>query len=293
MPVKKRIQLRNVQNVGDSKTVLIDCPVGNANNPLRYHWIGIQIAYASGTNTVAGAMAHFSEVRLKVNGRVQRIGSGAQWRDKNILNGTAFDCTGAPNTSEGVTLPIFFAEPWLTDEKSQDSLAWQTAGFESFQIEIDTSASIASSSATAIKAWAVVDNSPAASFYSKWVRMTVAAAGTSFDVSTMDRRDYLRVVSIYADSGGSNAPTQVTFRVNGDIKHELVATANTALLTEYNMTPAASGRTSGVYDMVLDHDGLLDSAWNLTGAEPTLTIAAGGAMSGNTVIIVERVGPLE
>jgi hypothetical protein len=44
-------------------------------------------------------------------------------------------------------------------------------------------------------------------------------------------------------------------------------------------------------DLVFDHDGLLASAVNLNGAkDTTLTIAAGGAMSGTITAIIQRLG---
>ncbi|HVV00274.1 MAG TPA: major capsid protein P2, partial [Verrucomicrobiae bacterium] len=104
---KKRIQIRNVQNVAASKTALINLPVGD-----RYHYVVLQHGYSAGTNTIAAACSNITEIRVKVNGRVQRVISGTQLRDMNLLNGTQYDCTGLPNTAPGVSFPIFFREQW-------------------------------------------------------------------------------------------------------------------------------------------------------------------------------------
>jgi hypothetical protein len=289
--VKSRIQLRNVQGVGASKTALIEVPIGK-----RYHYIMLQHGYSAGTNTIAGAMTNISEIRVKVNGRVQRTISGTQLRDMNILNGvhatSNFDSTGVPNTAPGVSVPIYFAEPWLNDEASQDALAWATSNWSSFQIEVDLGAA----STPTLVAWAVVDDLVVQGTPSivKWIRQSYGASGTQFDISTIDRRDWLRQISIYPDSGASNQPTPVTLRKDGVILHELSFSANVALLTNYEMQPSATGRTANIYDLVLDHDGLLGSAVNMDGTRDiTLTIQAASAQSGTTTIIVQRLGPPE
>jgi hypothetical protein len=283
---KYRIQARVVKNVAASKTVLIELPVGP-----RYHYVAIQHGYASGTNTIAAAATNVNEVRVKKDGRVQRTVSGTQLRDMNILNGTAYDCTGLPNTAPGVAFPIFFAEPWRQDEVDQDALAWPTSGWQTFQIEVD----LAAAGTPTLVAWAVVDNfvPKTQPGLVKWIRQSIAASGTKFD-ELIEKRDWLQQISLYPDSGGSNAPTQVDFRRNGEILHELTSSANTALITNYGMTPAASGRTANIYDLVIDHDGLLGSAVSLDGArDATISVYAGGAMSGTTIALIQRLGPPE
>ncbi len=55
--VKSKLQIRNVQNVAASKTVLIDLPIGP-----RYHYIVLEHGYASGTNTIAAAATNMASV---------------------------------------------------------------------------------------------------------------------------------------------------------------------------------------------------------------------------------------
>lgn len=289
MAEKYPIKLRNVSNVAASKTAIIDVPVGP-----RYHTIILEHGYASGTNTVAAAMANITEIRVLVNDRVQRVFSGVQLRDLNILNGVAFDCQGVPNTAPGVSLPIFFAEPWRKDSASQDALAWVTRDFKSFRIEVD----LAAASTPTLVASAVIDQfQPAAGVTPLYVtmrRQQVAAAGTSFDITTIDKKNLLQQISLYPDSGGSNAATIVTVRRDGQIVRELTKSANFAMLTNNDMTPTASGRTSNLFDLVFDHDDLLNSSLLLNGAkEFTLTVEAASAMSGTVTFIVQRYGPLE
>lgn len=293
MAEKFPIKLRNVSNVAASKTALIDIPVGP-----RYHTIILEHGYAAGTNTVAAAMSNITEVRILVNDRVQRVFSGTQLRDLNILNGTTFDCQGVPNTAPGVSLPIYFAEPWRKDSASQDALAWQSRNFKSFRIEVDLS----TASTPTLVASAVIDDFVARDTTGKEIeplfvtmrRQQVAAAGTSFDITTIDKRGLLQQISLYPDSGASQAATIVTVRRDGDIVRELTKSANFALLTNNDMTPTASGRSSNIYDLVFDHDDLINSSLNLSGVkEFTLTVEAASAMSGNMTFIVQRYGKLE
>lgn len=291
MASKYKLQLRSVSSVASSKTTVIDIPVGG-----RCHYVVLQAGYAAGTNTIAGAATHLSEIRVKVNGRVQRTMSGTQLRDMNLLNGTAYDCTGLPNTAPGVSFPIYFAEPWRKDARDQDSLAWQTKGWQSFQIEVDIGAVGTQTAASqTLVAYAVFDNVQSDGIgICKWIRQSFAAAGTAFDIATLDRRDWLTQISLYADSGASLFASKTTLRLSGQIVHEMSQTANVALNTNMAMTPAASGRTASITDIVLDHDDLLGSALNLNGTNDlSLTVEAASAMSGTITAIVQRIGPPE
>jgi hypothetical protein len=287
--IKYRTQIRAVSNVAASKTALIDLPCGP-----RYHRIVLDHGYAAGTNTVAAACTNISEIRVKSNSRVQRVVSGTQLRDINLLNGTAFDGQGAPNTTPGVSLPIFFGEPWRETPADQDALAWATAGWLSFQIEVDLGAA----TTPTLSAWAIVDDfvPPANSNPGivKWIRSSFPASGTSYDITTLDRRDFLQQITIYPDSGASNQPTPVTFKRNGLILSEGDYLTNNGFLINSQMTPTASGRTAGLYDIVFDHDGLLSSSIPMDGTrDVTLTIQAGSAMSGSQTLIIQRLGPPE
>lgn len=296
--LKSNLQLRNVQNVAASKTALIDLPIGP-----RYRWIVLEHGYSSGTNTVAAAATNISAIRVKINGKVQRTYSGTELRDLNILNGTTCDCLGVPNTSPGVSFPIFLWEPWRKDALDADKLAWPTNRISSLQIEVDLS----TASTPTLTASAVIDAATAEDVAKaigiadpkqvpivKVFKQGIAAAGTSFDYSNLDRRDALQQISLYPDSGGSNVTTQVDLRVNGAVIHELIFSANKSLLTTSGLTPAASGRTASITDLVLDHDDIVGSALNLNGTrDVTLTIRAGSAMSGTITAIVQKYGPPE
>ena len=114
MPQKRKIRLNNISAVpaaAAAGVALIDIPLSFG----RCHEIHIGYGHASGTNTIAAALAFVEEIRVILNGTVVRTMSGAQLRDQNVQNGSAYDMTGLPNTTVGVDMPIFFAEPWRKD----------------------------------------------------------------------------------------------------------------------------------------------------------------------------------
>ena len=293
--VKYALKLRDVSAVAASNTVIIDLPIGP-----RYHYINLQHGYSAGTNTIAAAYTNISNIRVKVNNKVQRNyaadsarSGGVILRDQNLLNGTGYDTPVAttpevPNTAPGVTIPIYFAEPWRKNPRDQDALAWSTAGWKSFQLEID----LAAAATPTLVASAVVDDLVVENpQILKVFRQGITAAGTSFDTGIVDRRDFLEQISLYPDTGASQPATIVTLRKNGDILRELSRAANRALNLNSGMVPEATGRTAAIYDIVLDHDDLLGSSVPLEDVRTmTLTIESASAMSGTISGIISRFG---
>jgi len=315
---KDKIQLRSVKNVANSTTATIELPTGP-----RYHMVVAQLAYSSGTNTIAGALAHVTEARVLVNSRVQRrypsvtingsvVPGGQILRDLNILQGdltlpqvgsisvtslvSGYDCQGVPNTGDGVSLLFNFNEPWRANRLDGDALAWDSKPWENFKIELDLSAAIASSGAPAIVAYAIIDdmhvNQPQGIV--KHLPGFELCGGVKYDITDLDKKDWYQTLSIYPDTGGAQTITKVTMRKGSEIIHELSASANAAVLGEYGLTPAIAQRTAGIYDIVLDHDDLLGSAENMDGIKAMpITVETGTAMAGTQLVMVQRLGSLE
>ncbi len=291
MSQKRKIRLNNISAIpaiSVAGVALVEVPLSFG----RCHEIHLQYGHAAGTNTIAAALAFIDEVRVIVNGTVLRTFSGLQLRDQNVANGSTYDCSGLPNTTVGVNLPIFFAEPWRKDARDQDALAWSTKGMNSFKVEVSMTAN--AGGAPTLAAFAVVDDvivdAPASDIlYCKWIRQSFNGGSPNVDITTIDRRGYLQQVTLYPTA----ALTDVVVKKDALIISELKRTQNDALLLTHGMqTVGATGRIANVWDVVFDHDDLLGSSVDLRGSRELVVSLTSGSALGTTVGIVQRLESL-
>lgn len=291
MPTKRKIRLNNISAVPGAAAAgvaLVEIPLSFG----RCHEVHLQYGHAAGTNTLAAALAFIEELRLIVNGTVIRTMSGAQLRDQNLMNGSTYDCTGLPNTTLGVNLPIFFAEPWRKDVRDQDALAWSSKPMNSFKIEVQLAAN---ASAPTLNAFAVVDDvvlDAAAKdiLFCKWIRQTFNGGSTEVDITTIDRRGFLQQVTLYP----SAALTEVVVKKDALIISELKRTQNDAILVNHGMlTVGTTGRVSNVWDVVFDHDDLLGSSLDMRGSKELVVTLKSASSLGSTTGITQRLEALD
>ena len=276
-------------------TRLIKSIAGNAStNPKitptpgkRLHAVQLQITYAGGTNTMAALMTSFTEIAVKVGTVVKWRLTGTQLRDWMLLHGTTYDFNGLPNTGAQVTLA--FAPEWFLDNVA-DALAWNPAllGGE-ISIELTSTATI-----TVVAYERVSDdlNAPSAGILTLEVIKPVAG-GTVFFVETeLEKRGRLIAASIYPDSGASNEITPASLLVgrNDVFAYEGLSSAqNDEALERYGLTPAASGRTANIYDMVFVKADALSRAIDLGAwGSARIKVEAASAMSGTASILLAR-----
>jgi Viral coat protein P2 N-terminal domain len=248
MGVKRRIRLPGFNGRAASQTATLDLPVG-----ARYHEIWLYGDSATGKV----ATDHINEIRIKVNGKVQRTMTYTELQALNVFNGSIYGIVG--NTTAGTwELPIFFAEPWRKDPRQQDGLAWATGDLSSFQIEVD----IKADNPDSLYANAVVDNSLVTinggqvdapmGLINKWFRTAIPYVGTSIDYQQFPVRDAYQQISFFDPSSDID---RVTVKVDNNVIHDLTKDENDAILKAHGMTPVA-----GRYDLVFDHDDALNSA---------------------------------
>lgn len=273
----------------------IKAPTGNGTTSLkitptpghRLHGLLVAATYAGGTNTVAGFATNITEIRVKVGTRVRWRLSGTQLRDYLLLHGTTYDWTGNPNTETEMTIPL--APEWYLDNV-QDSLAWDPSRLGGdITVELDSTANLT------VTAYEIVsDDLGAAS--SGIITLEVikpVAGGTAFYMQReIDIRGRLLSASIYPDSTNSNAITPASLYLGpADIfAHEtLSASQNTEMLNRYFYTPAASGRTANIYDIVSAKADKLDRAWDLVAwGDCKIKVEAAGAMAGTCSTTLAR-----
>jgi hypothetical protein len=299
--MEQKIPILEVSGVAFSSTVTfhLEQLIGRRLKSLQFNY-----GYTGGTNTIAGAVAYLKEIRFIANDRVLRrystigtITGGTFLRDLLIKNGTLYDYTGAPNTAPGVTIPMFFSEPWRQDRDQRDVTAFPTVWggktnkrvqLDNMRVEIDLNAAIAGATVPTLTGWAIVDDvvpdlaSAASIEHVQWI---IPASSTQFDWSP-NRAGTLVEVGLYPENGSGNAyaASRVKLLVNEIVRHDLTAAANLAWLLTQGQVPATGNRTANIYDIVADHDDNLDNAIPLGNAfSALLTITAANAMSGSIV----------
>ena len=260
MSVKRFVQAKRVTGVQVGKTATLDLPIGP-----RYHTIRLTASDTAG-ETVTSII---DEMRLKINGKVERTMTADDLNQLNLLMGSIYGLHAAGTAAIGNNgyaeiLPIFFAEPWRKDLTAQDGLAWNTGNLSTFQLEIDVKAAAAGASLSAL---AEVDTSIITSGTSAgqpnpigkitlWEKLQIPVNGSPSECGQnfKDLSGYLQQISFF----DSNI-TKVEIKVNDFLIREATKQENDSILVERGMSPV-----SGRFDVVFDHDDVLDSALPLT-----------------------------
>lgn len=133
--------LPSFSSVGAGQTATIDLPTVGIYHQLRLNYV----TDTAGGATLANMIAEIGQMRLKVNGVVQRQITGAELFSINAYHG---------NAAVAGVIPFYFSEHWRRSPGGEDSLAWGMADVDSFQLEVDiinNAAQTCSLSATAVK----------------------------------------------------------------------------------------------------------------------------------------------
>lgn len=254
---------------------------------VRLHSLLVRMVTVGGTNTLAALVTSLTEIRYKVGSAVRCRLSGTQLRDWLLLHGTNYDWSGLPNTQSDVTLP--FAVPWFMEAVS-DSLAWNPAILQGdITVEIDATQNI---TATVFESVSDDLNAPSSGIITWEVIRPVAGSTNFFVEKEIDLRGKLMAASIYPDTTNSNVITPAALLLGpaDTYAHELLnASDNTEFLERWNLNPAATGRTSGIYDIVAVKSDMLSRAWDL-GAwrSAKINVQAAAAMAGVCPILLTR-----
>lgn len=255
MPVQRWIKLPSLAGLAANQTAVCQIPVGP-----RYH-----ILQLSGTSASAStATTHLAEMRLKLNGKVQRVFTYAELQSMNILYGTAYGIQGN-STNAHFELPIFLCEPWRKSNVTQDLLAWATGNVSSFQLEIDIK-----TAPTSLAITAAVDNSiivdggqnvqqPIGAIV-KWNRVTVPCPGTTVDINfgAINNRDAFQQIRI---PDASSYITSYKVIVDNFVIREMTKNENDAMLVAYGMTPISTA-----LDIVFDANDIINSYLPMIGS---------------------------
>ena len=99
--------------------------------PARGTYYSLMLTYT--TDTVGGATqanmeTEITEIRLKINGKIQRRFSAEELFDHSTYKG---------QTITAGKLQIYFAEPWRQTVQGEEALAWPMGDVDTFQVEVD------------------------------------------------------------------------------------------------------------------------------------------------------------
>jgi hypothetical protein len=283
-------QLPSFDAVAAGKKAVVDLPLG-----LRYHCVWLEL----GNNAVAANAIDdlVDDIVVKINGKPQRTHTGGQLNALNGINGTSFllSATGTDGQADRrLFLPIWFAEPWRKDQGEVASLALRANGIETFQIEVNVKAGLA---APIVQGWYEFDydNRPLG-LLSKYIRQDYSAVGTTRDINTLDKRDFIESVHLFPTSDGKYI-TEVKLTANGEeIRDRITFLQNRATLLGRELVPDTDPVPR--YDLVFDYDdpinGALPTQQNGKAiTELTLKLSWDSAANGTQTAIIKRTGPPE
>jgi hypothetical protein len=303
MSVKRINPLPTLSGVAAGSTATADIPIGP-----RYHVLWLQV----GNTAKKLASEILGDIRLKVNGKVQRTMSAGELDQLNVMMGAEYGVRevndGSTGTGHIVTsrLPIYLAEPWRKQVAAADGLAWATGNLATFQLEVDIAAG--EGTGLVLSAFAELDNSitkdaqgleqqAPLGVISKWMRQQIPINGTAQDLQSFPRRDHYQQLSFLdKDANGASQActiTKVTIKVENFVIREITRDQNAAILASRGMTQAANR-----FDVVFDHDDIIDSALPMVvGGRPVqdfqvkLDLSSGTAR--NITCIAQRIGLAE
>jgi hypothetical protein len=175
--MRRKIVLTSINGVAAGQTATLDLPAGGR----RYFSVFAKYKTNAAQATIE---ADITEIRVIVNGKVQRRFSTADLFVVNATNGLAFVLG---------MIPILFAEPRRRTWQGEEGLAWGTVGVNTFRIEFDIAGAAA---APTLTAWAEVDDVPAPlGPITKWYKETFNATGAqTLNITTLPKRDsYARI----------------------------------------------------------------------------------------------------
>ncbi len=293
--------LPTANSVASGSTATVDLPIG-----LRYHSVTLVFGYdgANAAKETAGTLANqiVNDIKVLLNGKVQRLHSAKQLNAVNSANGAQYVIrTSGTMGSSGYReyLTIFFSEPWRKDTGQQAAMAWNIhpADVRSFQIQVDF-ATITTPILTGFYEYdALADRRIGA--IAKMIRQTLPAVGTIVESASIQRpvADVLQVLHIFASSDGKFAQS-VQLTVNGgQVQEPIDYLSQRARMFKWDLNPdtntqSAANYLSPRFDLPLDVEDPIQTAVVLaTVNELTLKVTLDGAASGTQNVMVIRAGP--
>jgi len=249
--LKRFVKLPSPQSVAAGSTATFDLPRG-----VRYHAVQLTV----GSSGIPDWDTDADEIRIKVDGRIQRRFTPSELDGLNNLHGSRYDMA-----SSDTILTIPFAEPWRRTLEGENVLAWGTGGIASLQIEIDVASG---ATAPTLSGKALIDDQLVASEGGALVPMPIGQivkyrkinfpagnAGENFLQSLpLNPQD-----SYFGIHNFSSDISKAEVKVDNLIVLEALKTEYDAVLTWEGKTPVAAR-----YDIMFDLDDQVGSRLPVT-----------------------------
>lgn len=194
----------------------------------RYHMLALHFADNGAALSAADTKTHIDEIRLKIDGKVQRVYSPSQLDALNSLWGAHYGiATGF--------CPIWFAEPWRRGAMGEDALSWGMADVSTFEVEVDIAAAGWTAPQVSMSAQKTTAPGPLGAI-KKVRRFAVDVSATGIkELSTLPRGDgYLGVTA------DTDAISDIDITVDfDDVLREMTRTKLHGYLTARGLNPLA------------------------------------------------------
>jgi len=320
----RKIILPSPNTVAASATSLVTCPVGPS---YRYRAIHLKIGVLSGGTAVAATVlptgsgttaGYVNDIRLKVNGKVQRLHTADELAKLNALNGSVYAVStwggAVANDKYGQVLSIWFAEPWRKSLAQADALAFPSSMVNSMEVEVDFGALATNAASYNLTAWAEVDGEAPDAIHnprpviSKVFRQNITggtAAGSAVDITWLDKRDlYTTIVANVGNTArAGTAANGCVVAADADFSAKLKITANAIDVHDVPKAVAALIHAgNGLSPNQFDLEAVLDSSDNimsglkgdgLSDLRVRIANEADTAASASWTLITERTGPID
>ena len=268
MASRRKVALPSASSVGIGQTASFDLATNR-----RYFFIGLVYKTNAAQATIE---ADITEIRLLINGKVQRRFSAADLNKINAMNGQAFVAG---------LIPIHLSEPWRRTLEGEEGLAWGMADVASFKIEVDISGAAVAPTLSGI---AEVDNVQIPlGLIVKWRKQTFTATGAQVvTITTLTKNDAYSRLHCF-----SALVTNALVTLDQLERYNATLALNAALLARQKLVQQAN-----TYSIVFDDDQQVTSAIAMkdlrTGAqlisEFRIDLTFSGA--GSCVVLSEAVG---
>lgn len=264
------VPLPGFNGVAAGQTASASLPVGG----VTFH--KIQLSYfttVAGNGNQANTEAHLTEIRLKLNGKIQRRFSAKDLDAINAVFNRGFQTNGT-----SAVLEFYFSKPWLRTTAGEDALAWGMADVASFQIEADISAAATGPTLSA-KAEVEYIARPTG-LIEKWRKFNqpIGAGGHNIN-NTLPKLNGEAYAEIHCEPVLATDITDVTVTVDNVIRFQALNGENNVLLHGEGWTPQTTGGGGG--------GGLFSILFNRTGRVSDALVMNYPVKPGNAAAVVQ------